>query len=324
MSCWDGNRGVVGEMNILADVLSRMYSNKPDGVKQAKTEYVDKMDRETPHILIGGMRLNWSVMEDVMEPLYMGNKMKAELEAQNNTSPGPWHSTWTRKPVEKYQNQLVCTRLRETKHGLNQRKSTCWQSLNSLKSLEHSSTEKTKPDEKVSKPKTALEDSTVEEYEEKKSAYLMLCGIWTAVQLDWTLHRGSNVYNYNGSTRKIPNLQVKDGVLHSKIEDTWLLCIPNVKIREQRAQKFIISHAHLILAHLGVHKTLQLMRMPVWWKIMVKPMAKYCNSCNVCTSNKASTQSLMGLLHPMLVTSYPWQSIGIASGKRGCSIYPQR
>ncbi|QRV93625.1 Transposon Tf2-1 polyprotein [Ceratobasidium sp. AG-Ba] len=90
-----------------------------------------------------------------------------------------------------------------------------------------------------------------------------------------------------------------------------LLCIPNVKIGERLAREVVITHAHSILAHLGARKTLQWLRTQVWWKSMVKDVTDYCESCHICAANKASTQSPMGLIRPMPVPSYPWQSIGI-------------
>lgn len=44
---------IPGESNILADRLSRMYSNKPEGVVRAKSEFVNDTDQETLHILVG-------------------------------------------------------------------------------------------------------------------------------------------------------------------------------------------------------------------------------------------------------------------------------
>ncbi|KAG8734303.1 hypothetical protein FRC10_011771 [Ceratobasidium sp. 414] len=44
---------IPGETNVLADALSRMYSDEPEGIVRHKSEYVHDADEDTPHILVG-------------------------------------------------------------------------------------------------------------------------------------------------------------------------------------------------------------------------------------------------------------------------------
>ena len=73
----------------------------------------------------------------------------------------------------------------------------------------------------------------------------------------------------------------------------------------------MISKAHSLLAHLGANKTLDYLRDHVWWKDMVANMKTYCKTCHTCKTSKPSNQKPYGLLNPLAVLSYPWESIGM-------------
>ena len=73
----------------------------------------------------------------------------------------------------------------------------------------------------------------------------------------------------------------------------------------------IICHAHLLLAHLGYKKTIQLLCEEVWWQTMVKDTEAYCKTCSTCAMSKPNNQQAMGLLKTLPVPHRPWQSIGI-------------
>ncbi|EUC56404.1 Pol polyprotein/retrotransposon, putative, partial [Rhizoctonia solani AG-3 Rhs1AP] len=89
---------IPGETNILADGLSRMYSNETNGVKRAKTEYVDETDQETPHILVGSTSITEPPTTEVTKPLYVGDEVKAEFKLLQ----GPRRSSRVRKQVDRY------------------------------------------------------------------------------------------------------------------------------------------------------------------------------------------------------------------------------
>ncbi|KAF8586639.1 hypothetical protein K439DRAFT_1304471, partial [Ramaria rubella] len=62
------------------------------------------------------------------------------------------------------------------------------------------------------------------------------------------------------------NFETSDGLIFLKNRDSRTLCIPDIRIGHRHIREIIISHAHSILAHLGVRKTLHYLRDNVWWK----------------------------------------------------------
>ncbi|KEP44864.1 putative Ty3/Gypsy polyprotein/retrotransposon, partial [Rhizoctonia solani 123E] len=110
---------------------------------------------------------------------------------------------------------------------------------------------------------------------------------------------------------KCSNFEIKNKVLYMRKDGDLLMCIPDIKVGERKLREVISTHAHSILAQLGAKKTLQWLRTQVWWKTMVKEVYDYCESCHICAVSKAATQKPQGLLHPMPIPSYPWQSTGI-------------
>ena len=107
------------------------------------------------------------------------------------------------------------------------------------------------------------------------------------------------------------NFEVKGGLVFNKSGGITRLAIPDVKIDRRSVREAIIRQAHTILAHLGGHKTLLYLRDQVWWKTMVQDVIDYCKSCPTCATSKSTTEKPRGLLKTMPVPSHPWQYIGI-------------
>ena len=107
------------------------------------------------------------------------------------------------------------------------------------------------------------------------------------------------------------NFQIKEDLIYVNFEGKELLCIPNINTKEKSVYELIISEAHSILAHLGTIKTLYYIRDYVWWKGMVSDIKAYCNTCMTCKRSKPSNQKPYGLLNPLPIPSEPWESIGI-------------
>ena len=107
------------------------------------------------------------------------------------------------------------------------------------------------------------------------------------------------------------NFTVKDGLIYLKEQEKELLCIPKVMISERSAREIIISEAHSMLAHLGPSKTLNYLRDHVWWKEMVTDTQAFCNTCVTCKRSKPTNQKPYGLLNPLSVPDRPWESIGV-------------
>ena len=95
------------------------------------------------------------------------------------------------------------------------------------------------------------------------------------------------------------------GLVHLKLDDQNVLCIPAVKIGNWNLQEVVISEAHSLLAHLGPWKTLAYLREQVWWKDMSKDIYSFCESCTTCKRSKPSNQKPYGLLNPLPVPTQP-------------------
>ncbi len=107
------------------------------------------------------------------------------------------------------------------------------------------------------------------------------------------------------------NFEVEDGLIFLKMEDCKLLCIPDLVHKGHSMKEIVIDEAHSLLAHLGARKTLACLRDHVWWKTMAKDVESFCNSCTTCKHTKSSTQKPYGLLRPLNPPTYPWEIIGI-------------
>ncbi|TFK48334.1 hypothetical protein OE88DRAFT_1634946, partial [Heliocybe sulcata] len=66
--------------------------------------------------------------------------------------------------------------------------------------------------------------------------------------------------------RDFKNFTYEEGLLFLQLQDKRVLCLPDVSIGGRSIREIAISHAHLLLAHLGTHKMLDLLRDHVWWK----------------------------------------------------------
>lgn len=75
--------------------------------------------------------------------------------------------------------------------------------------------------------------------------------------------------------KEFRNFEVKDNLIYLKLNRKSLLCIPKVIINGRNIYEIIISEAHSILAHLGANKTLNYLRDHVWWKDMVSDTKSY-------------------------------------------------
>ena len=107
------------------------------------------------------------------------------------------------------------------------------------------------------------------------------------------------------------NFEVNDQLIYLKEQEKKVLCIPKILIQERNAREIIISEAHSMLAHLGANKTIDYLKDHVWWRDMVTDVKAFCETCTTCKTSKPSNQKPYGLLNPLAVPSYPWESIGI-------------
>ncbi|KAG8699915.1 hypothetical protein FRC08_005038 [Ceratobasidium sp. 394] len=299
---------IPGETNVLADALSRIYSDEPEGVVRHKSEYVIDVDEETPHILVGSVRADRRANGELTEPLYVGNEIRAELTARNKQveAQPPRRSQRERKQVEKYLNQPQRKR-RTTKQAEPDTEQNEEPVVNAKQEREQA---QPKPTEK--------EDIPVEPHKGKHAEIEPETTLTECITEFVMPESLAGRYKEDQSLRHIAehisehrNFELRDDVLYIRNHGEILLCVPDVKIGDRSVREVVITHAHSILAHLGAKKTLMWLRTQVWWKGMVDDVEKFCASCGTCATNKTSTQKPMGLLQAMPVPSYPWQSIGV-------------
>jgi Integrase zinc binding domain len=107
------------------------------------------------------------------------------------------------------------------------------------------------------------------------------------------------------------NFLVKDEIIYLNQDGNKVLCVPKILINGRSAHEIIISEAHSLLAHLGAAKTISYLRDHVWWKDIVSDTKAYCDTCITCKRSKPSHQKPYGLLNPLKIPSYPWESIGV-------------
>jgi hypothetical protein len=111
--------------------------------------------------------------------------------------------------------------------------------------------------------------------------------------------------------KEFRNFENKEDLIYLKENDRQVLCVPKILVQGRSAREIIISEAHSMLAHLGASKTLDYLRDHVWWKDMVSDVKAYCETCHTCKTSKPNNQKPYGLLNPLGVPTYPWESVGM-------------
>ena len=112
-------------------------------------------------------------------------------------------------------------------------------------------------------------------------------------------------------SNEFQNFEIVDQLIYLKEHEKRVLCIPKILIQGRNAREVVISEAHSMLAHLGATKTVDYLRDHVWWRDLVTDVKAYCETCGTCKTSKPSNQKPYGLLNPLTIPSYPWESIGI-------------
>ena len=80
---------------------------------------------------------------------------------------------------------------------------------------------------------------------------------------------------------------------------------------ELRRRCIAMNHDLPSAGHPGRNTTLELLQRHFWWPSVRRDVFKYIATCTSCQVNKASTQRPAGLLKPLLIPEYPWQSMSM-------------
>jgi transposase InsO family protein len=328
---------VPGTSNILADALSRIYSNDEAGTVRAKSEYTEH--DETNFQQFG--------VHKISMPLQVGIEARVSLLQNNAVETAQEFAKRIKRVVLKLPNPSERQK-GESSRG-NTEVPTQKQELSPKLPVEPGRTlvDQSEPEmegrnpemEEVPSPQKIVMnagsahkaeqqlESIVKDFIQSMSEVQQLQE-WMNPGLLSIVSQGSPGFEFPQclkgrysddkffktiveSLKEHKNFELNDGLLFLKSAHRKLLCIPNILIEGRNAQEIIISHAHSLLAHLGTHKTIAYLRDNVWWKDLNADVQSYCETCEICKRSKPSNQKPYGLLNPLPVPMRPWEAVGI-------------
>jgi hypothetical protein len=93
-----------------------------------------------------------------------------------------------------------------------------------------------------------------------------------------------------------------------RLPGSGLVVVPAGPIRE-----VILSQMHDAAwsGHVGFTKTLENVRRLFWWQSLRTDVRDYVANCDACQRNKASNQKPAGLLNPLSVPGWRWESVSM-------------
>ena len=97
----------------------------------------------------------------------------------------------------------------------------------------------------------------------------------------------------------------KDGMLYHKGK-LWLPY-------DEALKKIFFENEHdtMVVGHMGMDKTLEMINCNFYWPKMAKDIENYVRPCDDCQRNKASRHKRHGMLHPLELSYSPWDSISM-------------
>ena len=296
---------IAGSENVLADTLSRMYANDSPGTIRSKTEFTqhDVIDDDT------------SVLADseVEPPVLAG------IEAKIATRRG----TRVRRPTEKAraaqdEDDFVVPPPAQRKEGGIPTEKPRKQISNDEKDTRTVRNDDADEPPALEDTQTLINndgDANLPAEQGDNTGQTLLTpetlGIDLKTELQGKYTEDPFFQAILEKPKEFRNFESKEQLIYLKEHDRYLLCIPKVSIQGRSAREIVISEAHSMLAHLGSNKTLDYLREWVWWKDMVADVKAFCETCHTCKTSKPSNQKPYGLLNPLSIPTYPWESIGV-------------
>ncbi len=245
-----------GDKNVVADALSRIYSDEPKGTVRATSEYLAVQEENAPSSLLLSL---------VTAPLYTSGAVALAAITHSATSEGA---------------RAAFPDAREVVLKLGNR----------AQPLEGGSGDKS-PEETAEIDTEVANDKSTSVIEELLSEEpvtlpeLISLGdpsmaIHNSIRDRYSEDNFFKMVEDNPAAYK--NFDVSNGLIFLKSNGNLTLCIPDIKIGERRIREMVISHAHSALAHLGPSKTTTYLRDSVWWKGMISDVQAFCESCITC------------------------------------------
>jgi hypothetical protein len=290
-----------GSENVLADALSRIYSNDSKGTERSRSEFTayDLMDEEPIELpndmtLLAGMEAVVATHRDSNKRDVLGAETGRPETAQEFAS--------------RVKGKFVLRGPRERTKGesggpttTNATKNNDATTITSERNTEQQDVDMSGNISESNIPETSLVNVILESD----------AGIDLLKSLRGQYKNDPIFKLVIEKPKDFRNFEVKDELIYLKLDGKTLLCIPKIMINNRNVHEIIISEAHSILAHLGPNKTLNYLRDHVWWKDIVSDTKAYCDTCVTCKRSKPNNQKPYGLLNPLAIPTEPWESIGI-------------
>jgi hypothetical protein len=317
---------VPGTENVLADALSRMYSNDAPGTVRSDAEYTQHDDSRvnllahgisTPLLAgIEAMAVRTRRGREIVLPSRFRDNSVLPDPDERKEGAGRQRKSEPRAKNTKKQSKPVHTNSENTEKD----------TMMDPPSIEHmksgNSTEQAIETDTVDEPKInepQIEIEGLEDFENpvpNTSLVDVVSGGRDGINLLESIRNkyGEDSFYKNIIThpKEYKNFEVtEDGLVYLKTHGQRCLCIPHIIIDGRNVRELVIAEAHSLLAHLGANKTLDYLRDHVWWRDMVRDTKIYCDTCQTCRRSKPANQKPYGLLNPLPIPAQPWESIGV-------------
>jgi hypothetical protein len=294
---------VPGTENVVADALSRIYSNDSACTIRTPSEYTyfDVVNEDTPINAVLGMAI------------LTGAQAQVAVHRKPRTKPVPAETGRAETAVEfakRTKHSFVLRGPAERKEGESITRSRTSDPIHPIK--------------EVGVPNRATmtrsgsnyeHDEHMETLAHRTTLMEVLSQAEDGIDFEEEIRNKYNDDSFFGKIHSSPNeyknFSIENGLIFLRENGNKLLCIPRLIIQGRNAREIVISEAHSLLAHLGTNKTLTYLRAHVWWKEMATDVAAFCITCMTCKRSKPSNQKPYGLLNPLSVPTLPWESIGI-------------
>ena len=300
---------IPGSENLVADALSRMYSNDSKGTQRTRSEftYHDVMDDDTSMVVDG---------QDKDVPVLAGMEARVATRRGSRVRRLTEKAAWGRhenledlpaagKPSP---SKVVALRVKDRVPPRGpQEGGSIPNMLNTPSSAPVAASDEVPEIAEPAPQETAVQvEPTVVPLLTQSSL-----GIDIMTELRGKYGDDPLCRSILDRPKEFRNFEIKDQLIYLKENEKQVLCIPKILVQGRNAREIVISEAHSMLAHLGATKTLDYLRDHVWWKDMATDVRAFCETCNTCKMSKPSNQKPYGLLNPLAVPSYPWESVGI-------------
>ena len=301
---------IAGSENIVADALSRIYSNDSRGTVRARSEYTyhDVVDDDTSSVehqpeelpVLAGIEAQIATRRGsrVRQPSQKAVMAATDPPAAVKKIPKPVPAA-----VESAKDFAARMKGRFVLRG--PRPPVATTEGGNTVDITHSTANDTTKDVPIERTPSPTEGTLLKAVSQSLQGLDLLAELRSKFELDPAFRAIIDKPN------DFRNFEVKENLVYLKESEKRALCIPKVLIQGRSAREIVISEAHSMLAHLGANKTLDYLRDHVWWKDMVSDVRAFCETCHTCKISKPNNQKPYGLLNPLSVPSYPWESIGM-------------